>query len=162
MRGRISSDIADLNTLHKTYPWIPDETMIRPSPDLVKQKLEIIHMIDTTWKSLKDYILCSVFAVPFDENEKGIHYATTYDTSHVWMFSPALFRYNLPVTASHFILWNSKHDFYHDFDDATINDKINEYLDGLVGSYKYKFAWYKNPKPSVIDFYHVQVFWSLI
>ena len=28
MQGRISSDIQDLNELHKKYWWIPDETMI--------------------------------------------------------------------------------------------------------------------------------------
>ena len=38
IRNRISSDIQDLNELHTKYWWIPDETMIRPTPKILEDK----------------------------------------------------------------------------------------------------------------------------
>jgi hypothetical protein len=42
----------------------------------------------------------------------------------------------------------------------TINKIITKNLQNITGSDNFDFAWYKNPKPTIKEFFHVQVFWS--
>lgn len=159
IRGRISCDIPSLNELHSKYEWIPDETMIRPSPEGIQYKMKLLEWISQKWLSQTNYVLHTIFGVEMKENAEHKCYAIGKPL-YEWMFTPSLFRYNVPTISNHYVLWNSRFSFFVDFDDEVINEKISEYLDGLVGKDKYDFAWYKNPKPSVVEFYHVQVFWT--
>jgi hypothetical protein len=81
------------------------------------------------------------------------------DSAIEWNFSRSIFPYDLPNNVNHYVLWNSKYEYYKDFDDITINTIIKETLDTMVNSDNFDFAWYKNPKPSIPELFHVQVFW---
>ena len=138
LRGKIDSDPAVLDAISLDRPWIPNTVTMRPTPaDLAKKQV---------WQppyELKTYLLDSLF------------------DGKQWAFVPALFRYN--TTGHHYILWNSEQSYFYDYDDEQINDHINNHIKQIVGNTTtYEFAWYKNPKPSVPELYHVHVFWITI
>jgi hypothetical protein len=159
IRNKINCDKETLNKLNSKYSWIPNETSIRPSVDDISKKNELIDYINKTWLSTKDYILNNVFNESKMSNEH-FNFVVRYD-SDKWVFSECIFRYNLPKYANHYILWYSGQNYYYNFDDEVINNKIEEELSKFLNHNYFDFAWYKNPKPSVPEFYHIQVFWTL-
>ena len=52
-------------------------------------------------------------------------------------------------------------DFNYDYDIDIINKVIENHLSyhTILGD-PFQFVWYKNPKPTIPEFYHVQVFWT--
>ena len=97
--------------------------------------------ITRAWPSLEDYIQQTVFA-----------------NNSEWIFHKSLFPYNIDQ-GNHYVLWNSKHRYEAEFKEDDINTILYTNLKEQVGSEEFDFAWYKNPKPSVPQFYHIQVFW---
>ena len=150
LRSKISSNIYDLNELNKIYNWLPNEHNIRPDSITLEQKRESCKEILLTYGSFESFILETIFK----------------PTNLKWVFTPATFRYNLPHNSNHFILWNSDKNLMFEYDDEIINQKIKEELNKLFlnfeNKYTYDFAWYKNPKPTAFEYYHVQVFWVKI
>ena len=150
LRRKISSNITDLNKLNKTYKWIPNEFTIRPDYQTLEYKKNFSKQILEKWSSLNEYIYHEVFQA---------------NPNNTWVFQPSIFRYNIPYTANHYVLWNIEHNLYDNIDDEIINNKIIDELNKLFGTSNdniYDFAWYKNPKPTVPEYYHVQVFWIVL
>lgn len=147
MRGRIDSSLEALNALSVIYDWIPNENTIRPTDADLAIKRHRMAEIEATWPSVKDFIKYTVF------ND-------LLEPPH-WMFKPSIFRYNLPNHSNHYILWFSNENYYYEFP----NDVINHHLDLMIknecGHNNFMYAWYKNPKPTVVAFWHVQVFWCV-
>jgi hypothetical protein len=158
IRCKISSDIQDLNELHKKYFWIPDENMIRPSEKVLENKRHFSNYVLHNWMSFKDFILDTHFKFTMDIDD-GHLYALKNTTKSEWHFVKSLFPYNLPDDVSHYVLWNSFYDCFHSFDDDKINSIIKETLESVVGTDRFDFAWYVNPKPSIPELWHCQVFW---
>jgi len=146
LRERISSSLTELNNLSIIHDWIPNEFTIRPTAKDLEEKRRQMAIIESTWPTIKDYILHSVFE----------------GSVISWIFKPSMFRYALPSYSNHYVLWHKDHNFNFNFDDETVNEMINTQIKKIVGHENYMFAWYKNPKPTVIDFWHVQVFWTAL
>ena len=132
MKGQIPSDIFSLNELSKIYDWIPNETSIRPSPEVMIKKCMVNQHIQRDWPSLKAYIEQTIF-----RNRTG------------WIFEECMFPYL--VKGKHYILWNTNYPFTHNFEEQEVNEVLKRFIKG-------NFGWYKNPKPTVLEFYHIQVF----
>ena len=143
IRDKIDSNIEFLNLLSSRYHWIPNNESIRPSAAELRRKIELMSSLAASGVSLTDFVRSNIFL----------------DSLASWIFVPSSFRYNLPDDAEHYVLWNQYADFSTEFDAQVVNETINKLLRELVGSDDYDFAWYKNPKPSVSEFWHVQVFW---
>lgn len=158
LQCKISSAIQDLNELHKTYWWIPDESMIRPSQKILDDKLLFSMFILRNWMSYRDFILDTHFKYPVDV-EDGQKYVSTKVSKSEWNFTKSLFPYNLPDNVNHYILWNSMYDYFTQWDDAVINSIIKESIQSMLGTDEFDFAWYVNPKPSIPELWHCQVFW---
>lgn len=161
IRGQISSNISDLNDLHSIYHWIPNENMIRPNSIELSKKHLTLDIIQNEWHSMYDYILFKIFNQNFlvRDNIKYIPYILV--DIEEWVFSESIFKYNINSDANHYVLWNSKTNFengINHFDEKMINSIINNKLTKLKENDNYDFAWYINPKPSIPDFFHVQVF----
>jgi hypothetical protein len=157
IRGQISPNLDELNELHKLYSWIPNESMIRPNEHDLALKREFANYTLTRWNSYRDFVLHYYFKCPFIIlNDKYVVFEQIRDE---WAFTKSLFRYNLPPNVNHYILWNSFNDMNSTFTNETINGLIEEYLKKIVGSDTFDYAWYLNPKPSVFELWHVQVFW---
>ena len=139
---RISSNINDLNTLNKQFNWIPNEYTIRPNNQSLQLKKIFCSQILEKYKSFNDYIYQEVFRS---------------NTNNKWIFMPSYFTYNVHHKTNHFVLWNSELNMNFDYNDIFINNKIKEELNKITPFYD--FVWYKNPNPTVMDYYHIQVFW---
>jgi hypothetical protein len=158
LRCKISSDISDLNELHRQYWWIPNESMIRPSQKVLEEKYAFSEYVLANWMSFRDFILDTQFKYKTDVDDGHIYIYNEVKKSE-WIFRESLFPYELAANVNHFILWNSLYDYFVDVDDLTITSLIEENLKKIVGSDEFDFAWYKNPKPSIPDLLHCQVFW---
>ena len=51
---------------------------------------------------------------------------------------------------------------YNDISDIEITSDILDSLKNILKHDNFEFVWYENPKMSVPEVYHVQVFWHLI
>jgi hypothetical protein len=160
IRNRISCNKEDLNNLHKIYNWLPNSDTIRPSKSDLDEKIIMTHNINKYWLSIKDYIKNEFFKVPCVE-KNGIKFVENNININEWIFDSSKFRYNLIQEANHYILWNTKYPFDKDFDDNTINKQIEAFLQEKLNHDNFDFAWYKNPKPSIPEYFHVQVFWII-
>lgn len=157
LRCKISSNLKELNNLHDIYNWIPDETMIRPSDKIIEDKQYYIRYIDNMWMSSKDFILATHFNYDTDIDDGHIYVPTVKQSE--WSFRESMFPYNLRSKSNHYVLWNSTADYYTHFDEADINKIITENLKKITNSDKFNFVWYINPKPSIPELWHCQVFW---
>ncbi len=160
LRSKISSNTEDLNELHKGRWWIPDETMIRPQKDVLDSKREFSRNILTKWGSFRDFILDTHFRYPVNKYNNLL--IVNDVKKEEWNFRASLFPYNLAADVNHYILWNSKYDCFTEFDEIKINGIIKECLSSMLDSDKFDFAWYLNPKPSISELWHCQVFWIRI
>ena len=135
IRNKIQSDVETLNTLSAVYPWIPNERTMRPTPEDLSAKASFAPP-----EGLTKYLLDSL---KWEDD---------------WAFAPAMFRYT--TAGNHSILWNKGVHMATEIPDARINDQVLKNLEAIVGnSGTFDYAWYKNPKPSILDIWHVQVFW---
>ena len=125
---------------------------------MLEEKRAFSTYILNNWMSFRDFILDTHFKFPIDIEDGHKFVSGSIKTSE-WNFQQSLFPYSLPEGVRHYILWNSFHDYFKDFDDSRINNIIKETLEHMVGSDNFDFAWYKNPKPSIPELFHVQVFW---
>jgi len=162
IQNQIPSDIQELNKLHETYEWIPNEYMVRPNSIEMSRKNLLIETIKNEWLTPCDFILNKVFNQDFISNEitnqKFVPFIKVSIPEIV--FTESLFRYNLSSNANHYVLWFSKINYF--FGKETIDkDFINNIIKNEIikKTNNFDFAWYINPKPSVPDFFHVQVFW---
>ena len=158
IRGRISSDADILNTLHASYPWIPSSQQIRPSKQLIEEKNRKSKQLLLEWMTCKDFVLDAYFGYPTAVYRERLYVHGPISSSD-WSFFPCPFPYSLDV-GYHFVLWNSYYDITVEFDNELINRQISESIQKIVGTVSFDFAWYKNPKPSIPELYHVQVFWT--
>jgi hypothetical protein len=165
LRIKISSDLVSLDTLNSTHKWIPNSSQIRPCQEVIEEKNKTIEKISNEWNSFYDFILHSVFKMNYLVDSKGIKRITFISNTTKlknWVFEPVLFRYNIHPDSNHWVLWNLDVNFSHDYQEEFINSKISELLYKQTGSDNFQFVWYKNPKPSIPQFYHIQVFWILV
>jgi hypothetical protein len=123
--------------------------------------------IEATWLTFMDYIRSTVFREPpidvFNQNGEP-RKATAAELSAQdgsglqKFFAPNEFPYDL-VQGNHWILWYPV--LTKPYSDREISADIAQQLDELLhGSTEYDFAWYVNPKMTVPEYFHVQVFWT--
>jgi len=158
LRKKISSNISDLNELNKLHWWIPNEFMIRPRLEVIKQKEEFSAYVLSKWMSFRDFILNSYFGYK-TSLEYGHHFVNNKVTVSEWMFVKSLFPYDLPAGVHHYILWNSLYNCSAEFDEEIINKIIKDSLESKLNSDVFDFVWYVNPRPSIPELWHCQVFY---
>jgi hypothetical protein len=163
LRKQIDPDIQALTEINRYYWWIPNETSIRPSVEVLEKKAHTNILILSSWWSLRDFILHTHFKqIYYIASAKkcilNIEIDNSEDNSE-WCFKASMFPYDLGMGANHYVLWNALVGYDVEFSEYEINDRISRYLKKIVGSNEFDFAWYKNPKPSIPELWHAQVFW---
>ena len=136
LQTKISTIPSKMDQLNSQYPWLPSSITCRPDHLTLVEKDALIIT------STPEDIITSIF-----ENKKG------------WIFKPTQFRYNIPKSTNHWILWNNYYTMDWKPDPEDINEIIRTLLFELCGSESFDFGWYSNPKPTVSQYFHVQVFW---
>ena len=159
MRCRISSNINDLEELHKIHKWIPGKDNIRPLPEIIDKKTNFIKNLDFFYKTGLDYILADIFQFTSNINKDGKIYVLNKDIKQKYIFSKNIFPYNLPEETEHYILWYS---YTSEFTDDKINTDITVSIKELLNHDNFEFVWYENPKKTINSTYHLQVFWRII
>jgi hypothetical protein len=160
---RVDSALEVLEVLNEIYKWIPNRDQVRPTPASLQAKKVLINIIQTQWASLRDYMLAIIFQRAYLVNYVGQKYVT--DTQpcadvHETRFTPNDFPYQIEhPEGRHYVLWYSTAQRSPTLSDAHINAHIREHLARVCGDHPFTWAWYENPKMSVPDLYHVQVFW---
>ncbi len=163
LRKRISSDLETLDMLSQVYPWIPNSESIRPSLKDIERKSLLLTQIEDEWISNRDYIFHTIFGEKYHINGDDKKYVKldNLEFNTKWSFQPSMFKYKLahPDT-NHWILWNSERNLDWEYEEEKINHIITiKLLQHLGTNSSPQFVWYKNPKPTIPEFYHVQVFW---
>ena len=136
LQRQIDSSLTELNKLGELYPWLPNSKTCRPDHKTLVEKKALLNVSSQT---------------------DIIHWI--FEGSRGWVFKPTKFRYNLPECTNHWILWNTEHTMDWKPDSQEINEVICTLIYENLGSTQFDFAWYINPKPTVTQFFHVQVFW---
>ena len=157
LKCRIKSNEENLNKLNTNYKWIPNESMFRPTPEnKTKKDKEIIQINDTNEypNRMVDYIYKTVFKSNIKDPllERGAK-----------LFNKIVFeqnKYPYQTQGKHYVLWFGSQN--QEYSDECITDIINKKLKDINNSNVYDFVWYINPKMSVPEFFHVQVFWIKI
>ncbi len=162
--GRIPSDLNSLNALNQLFPWVPNSNQIRPTQDVIDQKLSVLQEIESQWRSVKDYIAHKELGVDFNHDyfsrKKYVDYDLIVD---IIRFNPNNFPYQLS-TGYHYILWVSPTKEFPNgvIPDEHINCEIQNAIVKIAGeNSKFRFFWYENPKMTVPEIYHIQVFWMI-
>lgn len=154
-KRKVCSDYGSLNELHKAHAWIPNEQQIRPKKSKLMMKQEKLAMIGFQWKSLRDYIKNYVWGLERQLDENGIFSVCGEPSGCV--FQQCEFHYDLD-DGKHFVLWFPDSVQKHE------NEEITTLLDTYIANAfdiqpeDFDFAWYVNPKMTVPDFFHIQVF----
>ena len=162
LRGLISSDINDLDRLQKSYNWIPSSSSIRPAPVVLEAKQKRLEEIVSKFDTMRDYILSTVFMKP---TKKQYMTSKLYATDEIGVadmkiFAPNEFPYNLE-SGNHYVMWYGvKPSDVIDKDPREFSHDINAELAKMLGAdANYDYAYYVNPKMTVPEFFHLQVFW---
>lgn len=170
--GKISSDVAVLDKLQPLYKWLPNSLTVRPSEAGKAAKRARLQLVEQTYSSFPDYILCSIYGRASGLASDGSGRLRALDVSlspssssalgdAEMRFLPNEFPYAIDASVGHHsVLWYAcvaKHK-----DDEAISRDIYDLLAAAHGPEAFDFAWYENPKMTVPEFYHVQVFWTLL
>jgi hypothetical protein len=163
LRTFINSNINILNVFSKVYRFLPNENTIRPTLEILEEKKNLKRHISECWNSERDFIKANVFDFETfidTDNKIKTYNKLEYDG---WVFKKCQFPYN--TTDNHWILWkysDTMESFIIDNNNINkINSIIEGYLKDKVKNDNFDFGWYPNPKPSIPDFFHVHVFWSI-
>lgn len=169
IRQEIDSDLDALDEWHYVFPWIPGRDQIRPSYQTLARKYDFMDTLSLYWISLDDFLWHHVFGkeYSFFQGKKFINSSDEIETEKETekeietepVLQESMFPYQTSHGGYHYVLW------YPCFEPIEKN-KIQKDLEKLIlkqdpeEEKDIQFAWYINPKPSVLSFFHVQVFTS--
>lgn len=136
LQRQIDSSLVELDRLAIGYPWLPNSQTCRPDHQTLVEKKALLNI--SSQADITRWI---------------------FEGSYGWVFKPTKFRYNLPDCTAHWILWNTDYSMDWKPNSQEVTEVIFTLLYEHLGSDKFDFAWYINPKPTVTQFFHVQVFW---
>ena len=71
------------------------------------------------------------------------------------IFSKNKYPYQLPTNTNHYIMWYT----YQPETDSDINQDIFNSLKNMLKNTNFNFVWYENPKQTIPELFHVQIFW---
>ena len=153
---QIHPDLEVLDAYNKLYPWIPNSEQIRPTNMNIMMKEQLLDKINEEYNSNRDYILINIFNYPFIKNKEKKYQVQNDDNIHLYKFEVCRFRYDIHPNTFHYIMWYTCDK--NNLIPKEINEDINRSIFNILKSDKYNFVWYENPKMSIEDIYHVQVF----
>lgn len=163
--GKVSSDVAHLDKLQPLYPWLPTSATVRPSEAGKTAKRARLQQVETDYDSFSAYILVSVFGRASVRRAGGVGKIECVEPSvgdgqdAEMRFLPNEFPYDIDAASGgrHWVLWYAA--ALQPKADDDISRDIHALLRTQLGDDCFDFAWYQNPKMTVPEFYHVQVFW---
>jgi len=154
---RIHPDAEVMNSYNKLYPWVPNENQIRPTGMNILLKGQLMDKIKEEYNSTRDYILIDIFKYQYMKNKEQKYQVINDDNIKLHKFQVNLFKYDLHPQTFHYQMWYTCDK--NELIDKEINKDIYNSVYNIIKCDKFKFVWYENPKMSIDDIYHIQVFW---
>lgn len=190
LRHQISPNLDNLDKLNESFPWIPNSKQVRPIPEEINVKIKTFEQINLEWTSFRDYLLYRVFEKEKVFINGKFTVVDNLLSKEDKIFKPNDYPYQTQC-GLHWIMWYGvkeqpysyeliNNDIYnaiievikqnkiHYFKPCVLNDEEPKKItipiekldhDSLLDCFD--FVWYPNPKFSVPDFYHLQVFWTI-
>jgi tetratricopeptide (TPR) repeat protein len=165
----VSSDIENLRLLKERCGWTPGAEQIRPSEHVKNKKIHILASVLNTFSTPLDYLLSSVFSAPTRESSKSDgDFKLTTKTEDGRPFVPIStagvlcsneFPYNVDDLTYHSVCWYPFKSRPNSLRSVDISSDIERCLNSELGHANYEAVWYENPKMTIPELYHVQVFW---
>ena len=178
LRNKISSEIDALALLNRSHPWVPGAENIRPTQKTRQVKQKTLESIGKDYASESDFLLEQVFDIVLTRGADGkLHAGRDCASTLVKagrVLKPNLFPYDLPHGTRHWVMW---YPVCFNLDvlgpigadltswlrvepsDDAISADIEQELQRELEHELFDFVWYLNPKQSVPNIFHVQVFW---
>ena len=153
---KISSNPDVLETYKKYYGWIPGKNDIRPTELQISLKQNLLNNIYTKYNSSRDYILIELFYYNFTKTEEAKFKAIESRDNDLTKFECCRFKYQISNKTFHYILWFTTNK--QNLNEQKINKIIFNSIQNTIHTDKFSFVWYENPKMTILDIYHVQVF----
>ena len=165
LKCRINPSMENLTKLHATYPWIPSGSNVRPSANVLTQKAMDMSRVMYFYESLRDYLLEEIFNVRTEINENGKCFVKLIPADF-FEFDCILrenkYPYQVSDNATHYVLWYPMFSREDTLSDSQITRDVTRHLEEKIistgGTLDFDFVWYVNPKMTVKDLFHVQVF----
>jgi len=153
IRGKISSELDDLDHLNQSNKWIPNRTQIRPTQEQIAKKALHLDYVRQSFHSEVDFVYKSTFGFA-SKRVDGLHLvADKANLEKKKVFAPNLFPYQ--TEGKHFIMW-----YTYQPPEEEINKDIEEEIGKILGHANFQYGWYDNPKKTIPEIFHVQVFWT--
>lgn len=149
-----------LDVLHAHFPWVPNRHMIRPTEHVLMQKHLFLDRISTLYASWADSILDQVFMCPTMKRDGDCKLVARPGSSATRrQFERQRFPYALPEGTRHYVMW------YMNTQGTPTEHEVSSHIQidirNRIGHSRFEFVWYENPKMTIQDIYHVQVFWRV-
>eukprot|EP00697_Spironema_sp_BW2_P000817 gnl/Spiro4/11098_TR5885_c0_g1_i1.p2 gnl/Spiro4/11098_TR5885_c0_g1~~gnl/Spiro4/11098_TR5885_c0_g1_i1.p2 ORF type:complete len:207 (-),score=48.24 gnl/Spiro4/11098_TR5885_c0_g1_i1:102-686(-) len=185
---RISNDLDALERLNRRHPWMPGRDNVRPTPEVRAAKEKYLVEVATLYASEGDFILNTIFDLPLATDADGkLYVPLRANLPRLRRFVNNLYPYVLPHGTVHSVMWYTYGP--DGLSDEQISQDIAADLGAQLGGVPlvaanavgtgappphahvasttnsthgvapFEFVWYENPKMSIPDIYHVQVFW---
>ena len=162
LRGHVSSDIACLQSLHEVHGWTPSSESIRPSPETMAKKALLLERLKRFYRSPVDYIFEEIFGLESDMDDAGRLFVPALKAdADLRVLAPQGFPYDLPEGTNHSVMWYTKRPQGEQIEHI-IEADIVEHLERHLKHTDFQFICYENPKMTIPEIYHVQVFWRTV
>ena len=148
-----------MEKLHDIYFWIPGSENVSPTKEVEDKKNSEKVLRSLVYRNSSDFIFIKYFKFKpdMDENSKMICLKNNIEDKVILIKNE--FPYDCPKGTSHYVLWYS---INKPENDQKINNDIYTCLKDKLGHNCFEFVWYENPKMSIPEIFHVQVFWRII
>lgn len=160
LHQKIGSANADLDILNDTYKFIPNAAQVRPSPEEKERKAERLVELIREWKGIEDFIYSTVFSLPHITSTNGVKTVPNRHRERMDRTQCVLQEQQFPYgieEGEHFVLWYATPQQSKSDEEITadIERKLQSHTRSIDA---FQFGWYINPKMTVPEFFHVQVF----
>eukprot|EP00808_Paulinella_micropora_P024906 g73161.t1 len=178
---QVPSAVDALQQLHDKHPWLPGKEHVRPLPAIKLWKQQFASSLRQQYASETDYVLATIFG--FAPELKSVRVQTGLDQTDKSRMAKAQevtqtlymvprerlaerktyrlvrnsFPYQMPEGTRHYIMWYTWIPTAKE-----ITQDIGEALYVRLKHKHFQFCWYQNPKMTVREIFHVQVFWRVL
>lgn len=159
INNKINPCYTNLDMLNSNYKWIPSSENIRPIEDIIKKKDIDCKTNNILYSTNIDQVLIRYFNIKKKINRINNKFESkiNIDNLREKVFIPNEYPYNVPEGTNHYVMWYT----YDNISDEIITSDISSELYNLLNHLNFEFVWYKNPKMTIPEIFHVQVFWHL-
>jgi hypothetical protein len=154
---KIPSGIDQLAELQRVALWIPGPANVRPSEEVKEAKAAHIDSVLRMYATEGDYVMATVLGAATEADMNGLLRACPLAARHKCLQRNE-FPYQMPEGTRHFVMWYS-YELDAVADEPEITADIEQALRTRCRSDAFEFVWYLNPKMTIPDIFHVQVFW---